>query len=249
MKRQRSRRFARIRTDVDDGMTVLYGRFDPVTGARIETVLSAKMGELWREEDPGNRRSAGQRMADALEQLLTGPRQAKNGRVQDVKLLLIADYDTVHEPTGGRSFGRWDPASGRGVAPVGLRRADPARHLRGRVATIGRGPGEDEPPPAPSEPCSSPGTGPVWDAAPKPPGAKRTTSSTGPTEAPPAWTTWSFYAADATTKSTTTTGKYAKPPPDNTPSTGRSPDTNQKPTTAEPHTDDDTPPNKENEFG
>ena len=57
LKRQRSRRFARIRTDVDDGMTVLYGRFDPVAGARIETVLSAKMGELWREEDPGNRRS------------------------------------------------------------------------------------------------------------------------------------------------------------------------------------------------
>lgn len=35
-------------------------------------------------------------MADALEQLLTGPRQGKDkGRVQDVKLLLIADYDTV----------------------------------------------------------------------------------------------------------------------------------------------------------
>lgn len=59
LKRQRSRRFARIKKDLDDGMTVLYGRFDPVTGARIETVLSAKMGELWREEDPRNRMSAG----------------------------------------------------------------------------------------------------------------------------------------------------------------------------------------------
>ena len=96
-------------------MTVLYGRFDPVTGARIETVLSAKMGELWREEDPGNRRSAGQRMADALEQLLTGPRQEKNGRVQDVKLLLIADYDTVQRPTGEKArLGEWDTASGQG---------------------------------------------------------------------------------------------------------------------------------------
>ena len=96
LKRQRQRRFARIKTDVDDGMVVLYGRFDPVTGARIETVLSAKMGELWRAEDPGNRVTAGQRMADALEHLLTGPRgKTENGRAQDVKLLLIADYDAL----------------------------------------------------------------------------------------------------------------------------------------------------------
>ena len=96
LKRQRQRRFARVKTDVDDGMFVLYGRFDPVAGARIETALSAKMGELWRAEDPGDRVSAGQRMADALEQLLTGPRKGKDGRVQDVKLLLIADYNTVN---------------------------------------------------------------------------------------------------------------------------------------------------------
>ena len=95
-QRQRSRRFARVKKDLDDGMVVLYGRFDPVTGARIETALSAKMGELWRAEDPTDRVSAGQRMADALEQLLTGPRgQKDNGRPQDVKLLLIADYHTL----------------------------------------------------------------------------------------------------------------------------------------------------------
>ena len=95
LKRQRQRRFARIKKDLDDGMTVVYGRFDPVTGAQIETALSAKMRELWREEDPGDRVTAGQRMADALEQLITGPRKGKDGRVQDVKLLLIADYNTL----------------------------------------------------------------------------------------------------------------------------------------------------------
>ena len=90
---------------------VLYGRFDPVTGARIETALSAKMRELWREEDPGNRVTSGQRMADALEQLLTGPRKGKtkNGRVQDVKLLLIADYDTLNRQIEGARLGDGTP--------------------------------------------------------------------------------------------------------------------------------------------
>ena len=118
LKRQRSRRYARIKTDVDDGMMVLYGRFDPVTGARIETALSAKMRELWREEDPGNRVTAGQRMADALEQLLTGPRgKTKNGRVQDVKLLLIADYNTLNNQIRDGRLGDGTP-----IPPGELRR-------------------------------------------------------------------------------------------------------------------------------
>ena len=118
LKRQRSRRYARIKTDVDDGMTVLYGRFDPVTGARIETALSAKMRELWREEDPGNRVTAGQRMADALEQLLTGPRKGKgDGRLQDVKLLLIADYNTLNNQIEKARLGDGTP-----IPPGELRR-------------------------------------------------------------------------------------------------------------------------------
>ena len=71
LEHQRSRRFAKIKTDVDDGMKVLYGRFDPITGALIETALSQKMDELWREEDPRARRTPGQRMADALAGLVT----------------------------------------------------------------------------------------------------------------------------------------------------------------------------------
>ena len=118
LKRQRSRRYARIKRDLDDGMMVLYGRFDPVTGARIETALSAKMRELWREEDPGNRVTSGQRMADALEQLLTGPRgKTKNGRLQDVKLLLIADYDTLNRQIEGARLGDGTP-----IPPGELRR-------------------------------------------------------------------------------------------------------------------------------
>ena len=92
---QRSQRFAKIKTDLDDGMTVLYGRFDPITGAQIETVLSRKVGELWREEDANNRATAGQRMADALGALITQSGQDQEGRPVGARLLLIADYDTV----------------------------------------------------------------------------------------------------------------------------------------------------------
>ncbi len=97
LEHQRSRRFANVKTDPDDGMAVLFGRFDPITGARIETALSQKMDELWREEDPRNRATAGQRMADALALLLTkaGGYSNEDDRSRGARLLLIADYDVI----------------------------------------------------------------------------------------------------------------------------------------------------------
>ena len=97
LEHQRSRRFAKITTDRDDGMTVLYGRFDPITGARVETAVSRMMNELWHKEDSRDRATAGQRMADALAKLLT---REGNGRPQDVRLLVMADYDTVNRQLG-----------------------------------------------------------------------------------------------------------------------------------------------------
>ena len=96
LKHQKSRRYAKIRTATDDGMTVLYGRFDPITGALLETALSRKMDELWREEDPRARRTPGQRMADALAGLVTREdTDEKNTGPRGPRLLLIADYDVV----------------------------------------------------------------------------------------------------------------------------------------------------------
>ena len=96
LEHQRSQRFARIKTDRTDGMTVLYGRFDPITGALIETALSQKMDELWREEDPRARCSPGQRMADALAHLVTREETDQDtGKVRGPRLLLIADYDVI----------------------------------------------------------------------------------------------------------------------------------------------------------
>ena len=96
LEHQRSQRYAKISSDPDDGMAILYGRFDPITGARIETVLSQKMNELWRAEDPRNRATPGQRMADALEILLTRPHPDEDdGRSQGTRLLLIAEYNII----------------------------------------------------------------------------------------------------------------------------------------------------------
>ncbi|MDE0132861.1 MAG: DUF222 domain-containing protein [bacterium] len=96
LEHQRSQRFAKIKTDNTDGMTVLYGRFDPITGALIETALSRKMNELWREEDPRARCSPGQRMADALAGLVTREETNKDGKPpRGPRLLLIADYDAI----------------------------------------------------------------------------------------------------------------------------------------------------------
>ena len=104
LEHQRSRRFAKIRTDNTDGMTVLYGRLDPITGALIETALSQKMDELWREEDPRARCSPGQRMADALAGLVTREDPDEDGKPRrGPRLLLIANYDAINrELTNGR---------------------------------------------------------------------------------------------------------------------------------------------------
>ena len=96
LEHQKSRRYAKIRTDLNDGMTVLYGRFDPITGALLETALSRKMDELWREEDPRARRTPGQRMADALAGLVTREDTDEDSSgPRGPRLLLIADYDVV----------------------------------------------------------------------------------------------------------------------------------------------------------
>ena len=54
------------------------------------------MDELWREEDPRARCSPGQRMADALAQLVTREETREDGKPpRGPRLLLIADYDVV----------------------------------------------------------------------------------------------------------------------------------------------------------
>ncbi len=113
LEHQRSRRYAKITTDQDDGMTVLYGRFDPITGARVETAVSHMMKQLWHQEDPTDRATAGQRMADAIAELVTRQGKGKDGRSQDVRLLLIADYDTISQQLGNPRLENGTPLPAR----------------------------------------------------------------------------------------------------------------------------------------
>ena len=94
-RRQRERRAVTWKHE-PDGMYKLFGTFDPVTGARIETALTATANRLWHDEDPTNRATAKQRFADALELLITsGGTSGGKAAPQGVDLLVIADYDTV----------------------------------------------------------------------------------------------------------------------------------------------------------
>ena len=94
LNRQRNKRKARIFQSSDSGMFVLQGEFDPITGTRIATALTAKERQLWHNEDPENRRTPQQRMADALAELVC---QEPGGKAQGTNLLVIADYDLAHK--------------------------------------------------------------------------------------------------------------------------------------------------------
>ena len=45
-------------------MFEFFGRFDPLTGSRIETAITAAANKLWHAEDPNNRATPQQRPAD-----------------------------------------------------------------------------------------------------------------------------------------------------------------------------------------
>ena len=90
-RRQRARREANIKKE-SDGMYKLFGTFDPVAGARIETALAATAKKLRHGEDPKHRATPAQRYADALELLIT--RQGA-GKAQRANLVVIGDYDAT----------------------------------------------------------------------------------------------------------------------------------------------------------
>ncbi len=95
LDRQRSKRKARIFESSDSGMFVLSGEFDQITGARIATALTAKERQLWRREDPNNRATPQQRMADALAELICEP--SGDGKSAGTDLLVIADFDVLKQ--------------------------------------------------------------------------------------------------------------------------------------------------------
>ena len=75
-----------------DGMYTLFGRFDPLAGDRIETALLAMAKRLWHAENPNDRPTMTQCLADALEMLVT---EGGDRKAQGVDLLVFAEYDVV----------------------------------------------------------------------------------------------------------------------------------------------------------
>ena len=69
--------------DNDDAMTVLYGEFDPVTGAALKTLIDAEANRLYHldggRDGGADVRNAEQRRADALAGLLDGSTAADGG--------------------------------------------------------------------------------------------------------------------------------------------------------------------------
>ena len=100
LERQRQARSGKIFTSRHDGMVVLSAQFDPVTGARLATVIAAAERRLYSGEDPKSRPSHSQRTADAIAMLILEPDTA---RPAGTSLLVVADYDAVnHELTNAR---------------------------------------------------------------------------------------------------------------------------------------------------
>ena len=106
-RRQRARRELSIKQQ-SDGMYKLFGLFDPVAGARIQTALDAAARKIRRGEDSANRATVPQRYADALELLATANDAAG---AQHTTLLLIAHYDAVAGRIAGAHLPDGTPVS------------------------------------------------------------------------------------------------------------------------------------------
>ncbi|MXY02979.1 MAG: DUF222 domain-containing protein, partial [Acidimicrobiales bacterium] len=76
-----------------NGMTVLHLEVDPVTGARLGTVIAAAERRLFKHEDPTAPRTPPQRTADAVCQLILEP---DTKRPTGASLIVVADYDLVN---------------------------------------------------------------------------------------------------------------------------------------------------------
>ena len=107
--RHRRRRAARRLSifENDQGMTVLHGEFDPVTGRQISQAIGAEADRLFRLDGGRGRadqvRTSPQRRADALTELLVGDRRAGLARPRPPvgNQMLVLIHATNGEITDG----------------------------------------------------------------------------------------------------------------------------------------------------
>ena len=106
LERQRQQRSARVFTSRDNGMVVINGQFDPVTGARLASVVAATERRLYHHEDPASRPTPTQRTADAIAKLVCEPDAQ---RPAGTSLLVVADYDMVNQQLANTRFADGTP--------------------------------------------------------------------------------------------------------------------------------------------
>ena len=95
LAKQRKRRDLGFFKSIEDGMFILNGRFDPEAGNRIEAALADEVRRQRNDEDAADQTTFGQRMADALENLVcadTGDRTPPRAT-----LILTADWDALNQ--------------------------------------------------------------------------------------------------------------------------------------------------------
>ena len=106
LEQQRQQRSARVFTSRDNGMVVINGQFDPVTGARLASVIAAAERQLYHHEDPKSRPTPAQRTADAIAKLICEPNAQ---RPTGTSLLVVADYDMVNHRLANTRFADGTP--------------------------------------------------------------------------------------------------------------------------------------------
>ena len=106
LEQQRKQRSARVFTSRDNAMVVINGQFDPVTGARLASVIAATERRLYRDEDPANRPTPAQRTADAIAKLVCEPDMQ---RPPGTSLVVVADYDMVNHQLANTRFADGTP--------------------------------------------------------------------------------------------------------------------------------------------
>ena len=98
MAKQRKRRDLSFFKSPDDGMLILNGRFDPVAGNRIEAALADEVRRARNDQSGAaadDQISFGQRMADALENLVCA--DAGDRKPHGTTLILTADWDALNQ--------------------------------------------------------------------------------------------------------------------------------------------------------
>ena len=106
LERQRRQRSARVFTSRDNGMVVIKGQFDPITGARLASVVAATERRLYQHEDPSARPTPAQRTADAISRLICEPDAQ---RPTGTSLLVVAEYDLLNHRLSNSRFANGSP--------------------------------------------------------------------------------------------------------------------------------------------